>query len=263
MKKGLIRIAGLSGILLFALLLGCNNPAGDNANNNKTGGTLTIDNLPAGSSFILVIYDYSGNINSLLGLTTAIADPIGTAAAMVTSSPAALYATRGENTTTTAFTKSGTFLVTLTAISPSMILFKTGVSFSGGNASINYNELIDQSTLPTGSGSGGTLTINNFPAGGLFFVKIYNHSGSINNQTELLDAITGTIGTTGSLADSSLVTLYTPSAAAFTQSGTFLVVLRTLTSTVQFKTGVSFSSGNASIDYNELVNQSDLPLTGG
>ena len=103
----------------------------------------------------------------------------------------------------------------------------------------------------------GKLTITNLPQGTDYIVGVFNHSGAISGMVQWMSIATQPIAVGTGTASSSM-TLYSADATGnvFNQSGSFMIALYTTSMpiVVLYKTGVNFSNGGASIDYNDLVN---------
>ena len=102
----------------------------------------------------------------------------------------------------------------------------------------------------------GKLTINNLPQGSNYVVGVYNHSGAINGITEWATVASQVIAVSTGAASGSTTLYSSGTGSTFNQSGSFMVTLSTtdmLSPTVWYITGVSFTNGGATINYNDLV----------
>jgi hypothetical protein len=229
-------------------------------------GTLTINNLPEGVNYAVGVYNHSGAISDILEWATVATNIIavgsGTASSSVT-----LYAAN----TATGFTGTGSYMVALyTASVPITVLYKTGVSFTNGNATVDYAEMTDllgnaPGTDPgTGGETKGKLTINNLPSGNSLAITVYNYADEITNQTELttIQADTTKLSAVSfGLATSSPASLIKSggSTSAFDGTGTYLIVMTVNTTTVRYAEQVTFTDGCAEVNFSTLKNMSDLP----
>jgi hypothetical protein len=231
----------------------------DDSDSNSGGGgetpspgTLILNGFPQGTFAEVAIYNHSQDIATQAALNTAMeATPIATAG----GSDSPLYLKTGQNQT---FSTNGNFLVVV-MVTNNEVLFRAGVPFSNGCAQFNYSDLRNRSDLP-GDLVAGTLIITGLPSGTSVTVSVYNHSGSVASQAALESAKAGGSIATANGSTSNLT--LTSSGQAFTQSGTFLVVV-TANGAELFKTGVVFATGGAAFNYADLVNKNTLPAGDG
>ena len=99
-------------------------------------GTLTVKNCPEDSSIFICENNAPETLIDLAGLLSEL-----TAVGLDDNSPFSLYAPTGED-----FTASGTFLVII--LVDSVIYFIDNVRFSNGSASVNFNKMNSQISLP-------------------------------------------------------------------------------------------------------------------
>jgi uncharacterized repeat protein (TIGR02543 family) len=104
-------------------------------------------------------------------------------------------------------------------------------------------------------GNGGTLTINNLPNDVSYAVGVYNHSGAISDILEWATVATNIIAVGSGTASSSMTLYAANTVTGFTGTGSYMVALYTTSVpiTVVYKTGVSFTNGNATVDYAEMT----------
>jgi hypothetical protein len=106
-----------------------------------------------------------------------------------------------------------------------------------------------------GGGANGILTVNNCPSSGT--VMIFD-SGAPATIAEFIGIMNGAIAY-GTANNSTSYTLMSSGGSSFTQSGSFLVIL-SVGGTNYFKANVSFSNGAATVDFDSMTPQTDLPL---
>jgi hypothetical protein len=135
----------LPAIFLVAGFTACENPAGEGGGGGGGNGRLIINGFPAGSSLAITVYNYSGDITSQTGFASVIENPIGVSMNYATASSVSLVDMSGNT-----FSQTGDFMITLvdSANPAAGILFKTGVSFVNGNATISYDEMLKFVDLP-------------------------------------------------------------------------------------------------------------------
>jgi hypothetical protein len=130
MKNKLVLTFGV--IFVVGLILaGCDNPAGSNNN-----GILTINNCPSIATVIICDSNPPATTVELIQVISA-AIAVGEG----TKSPYAL-----KNKDGSAFTRTGSFLVVVTANSNNY--FKGDVSFNNGSATLDFAGMTSQADLP-------------------------------------------------------------------------------------------------------------------
>ena len=266
MKNKLFWLAAAFLAVLLAFS-GCSSPSGsDESQNPANAGILTINNLPSGADYAVGVYNHSGTIGDLLEWASVAANIIA-AGTGTASSSMTLYAAN----TSDVFSGSGTYMVALyTATTPITLLYKTGVSFSNGCATVDYNEMVDLSgnSPDPNAGNKGKLTVNNFPSGASFAITVYNTNIKVESMLDITDVLaqasSKTLASSVGMAASSPVSLvkYSNPLSAFDGTGTYLVLLARISPIgTYFADQVSFTDGCAEIDFSALGLTSDLPLT--
>ena len=229
-----------------------------------TDGTLIINNLPDSADYVVGVYNHSGTINDI-SEWASVAQNIVAAGSGTASSSMTLYAAN----TAEAFTGTGSYMVALyTTTIPITVLYKTGVSFTNGCAAVDYDEMTDllgNAPEPGNGGTKGKLTIDNLSAGSSLAITVYNYAGEITSQTELTTIqadLTKILATSIGMVSSSPANLqkYSNPLSAFDGTGTYLVIMAVNISSVRYAKQVSFTNGCAEINFNTLLNMSDLPL---
>ena len=215
--------------------------------------------------YIVGVYNHSDSINDLIEWA-AIATQIIAVGTETASESITLYATTGSG-----FTQSGSFLVALYTTSiPPTVLYKTGVSFTDGSATIDYDKLVDfDGNNPGDITSKGILTIDNFPDGDSLLITVYDYDEEIASLMDITavqaDLLTKTLATSLGTVTSSPVSLQrfsTTSSGIFNGTGVYLVLLVSLDGlTTYFMDQVVFEDGYAELDFETLELITDLPLT--
>jgi len=130
-------------VLVFGMaVVGCDDGStggnnSGNGNSSGNGGTLTVNNCP---SIATVVVCDSNTPTTLMELSQVVSVTV-IAAGQGSRSPFALKNIDGSN-----FTRTGSFLVVLTANSDNY--FKGNVNFSNGSATVDFNSMTSQTSLP-------------------------------------------------------------------------------------------------------------------
>jgi hypothetical protein len=135
MKQKLI-MAALPALVLAVLVAACDQPSGGGGTPAPTTGTLTVQNATASGS--VVICD-SGMPASIAEMTQFISGAIAVGQATSATSYKLNSSSAGS------FTSTGDFLVVLTT---GMTNYLKVVSFTNGSGTVDFDDMIEQSTLP-------------------------------------------------------------------------------------------------------------------
>jgi uncharacterized repeat protein (TIGR02543 family) len=238
-------------------------------------GILTIENFPAEVSFTIGVHDYAGEVIYKSDIDNNV-DIFGIAGSLnsQTSSPVEL-----RTISNATFSGTGTYLVIFTDVTSGNVWYADQVNFTNGCATIDYAAetglISDLPLVDIGGEDAGILTIENFPADTQLVINVYDYSGEIHSMTDYTSAIVKTdYPYNNALATSSPLNNPSSSPVQLTKlgsrtefDGTGIYLIGTTTypnvSVVRYAAQVEFTNGCATIDYNELKLQSDLPLTGG
>ncbi|WP_010257722.1 hypothetical protein [Treponema primitia] len=142
MKKTGFVLVGMAMALVFGLVLSA---CGDGAGSGGGGGSVTVTNFPSDEKGYIYVYPDTGDgtittrkeYAAATGFDTRVATTEGSSL-----SPFPLYTPDWDQR----WKDTGTYLVVLEYIN--YIMFKTGVAFSKGSATIDLNDMTNWSTLP-------------------------------------------------------------------------------------------------------------------